>query len=239
MRRILIILGILFALIVVGLMSPNFLTYSSREIDMPLVASTPPPPPAPPPPPEPSGSGSLMIHESRNTDEILKQLKTASMVFIVPDHANIKDTITVQLLIDPSKSLDEIVESVTVNGVKTTKRIQISKIVEATLTAPDFKIDAVTPEQQAITSTQPTEWLWKLTPESAGSHEVSLSVVAIVDVGDKSAMHHIKTYEQNVIVDIKATQMISSWVEKYWQWLFSTLIIPLAVWFYKNKFKKS
>lgn len=239
MRKLLLfVLVILSIAVFLATIQPSYMLQTAPNLALPSAPY--PPPPAPPPPPipqafdsEPMGGGAT------KTDAILEQLESASMVFTVPDHANIKDTITVQLLIDPSKSLDEITEIVTVNGVRTTKRVHVSKIIEANLTAPNFKIDAVTPEQQAITSTQPTEWLWKLTPQSAGAHEVSLSVIAIVDVGDKSAMHHIKTYEQNVVIEIKTTQLIADWFKKYWQWLFSTLIIPLVIWFYKNKFKKS
>lgn len=258
MRRIFIILGTIIALMCIVLMTPNYLTSVTPELELPNVAAIPAPSPLPQPkappllaPPassvqtfrnqtEPSGGGLFMYkREIDKTDAILEQLESASMVFTIPDHANIKDTITVQLLIDPSKSLTEITEMVTINGVKTTKRIKVSKIIQANLTAPDFNIDAVTPEEQALTTTEPTEWLWKLTPETSGSHDVTVSVIAIVDIGDKSAMHHIKTYEQSVIIDIKASQLITDWFKKYWQWLFSTLIIPFAVWFYKNKVKNS
>lgn len=236
-------------------------SYKSEEAT-PVVTQTAPRP-APMAPPPPPRVGAAMPQEPRvgstageiaevkvsdkkttskltvvktSPDPIIAQLFRASMAFVLPETTNITEDIKAQLLIDPST--DDVSKQLTVKGTVTKSTIQISKVAIAKLTAPDFDVVAITPEQQALTTTEPTEWLWELQPKSAGTHDVQLTVTAVIKVdGDKSE-HHLKTFEKSVTVQITPMQVIKAWLAKYWQWIVSTLIVPLGVWIYKEKIKK-
>lgn len=172
------------------------------------------------------------------TDYLLAQLYDASMAFVVPNSANINDTVKIQLLIDPSKNISDLESELSIDGVVTSKKIKISKIVTANLTAPNFKVETLTPIEQAIADTQPTEYRWNLTPLSQGKQEITLSINAEVQVGDKSKVHHIKTFEKTVDIEIRPEQLLLSWLSQYWQWLLSTLLLPFGIWLYSNFIKK-
>jgi hypothetical protein len=174
-----------------------------------------------------------IVTENFSSENVSSQLYKANMVYSVPQVANIKDVIKVQLLIDPRKGLQELINSITVNGNSTGKNIKVSKIVVAKIVAPNFTVTPITAEEQ-ILSNETTEWLWSLEPKSSGKHEVNVSITAVIEVGDKSAKHHIKTFDSTVNVVITATQLLSDWLTKYWQWLATTLLLPGIVWTWKK-----
>lgn len=177
---------------------------------------------------------------SNNTskeDKITSQLYAASMAFSAPETANVREHITIQLLLDPSKDLKELESKLSEPGKKTSTKVSISQIVVASLSAPDFIIEQVTPEEQAVAQSVPTEWLWTLIPKSTGKNEIKLSITAIVKIDNKEYKYHIKTYETTIVVEVKPQQVILDWLSKYWQWIFSTLLLPLGLYLYK-RYKK-
>lgn len=199
-----------------------------------------------PSPPKPTANARTLAGpgNARNTnprqreDEVVNQLYSASMAFSAPDKANIKENITIQLLIDPSKEVKELEERLTKPGVRRGAKIKISKVIIATLSAPDFTIEQITPEEQAVAQTAPTEWLWTLIPKTIGSNDVKLTVTAVIKVDGREHKYHIKTYERTIVIEVTPQQIISNWFAKYWQWLFSTLLLPLGLWLYKRRKKE-
>lgn len=171
-------------------------------------------------------------------EDISKQLYTANMAYTVPDRVNIKDSFKIQLLIDPTKGIGELLDALTVSGNKNARSIKVSRVVNAKITAPDFNVVEVSPADQVISNSSSTEWLWNLTPKEVGKHEINITVTALITVDGKSSTHHLKTYESSVVIDVTASQLISEWLKKYWQWLLTTFIIPLGIWIYKNKSNK-
>lgn len=205
-------------------------------------------PPRPPPMSsrEPIGGGSPPVIERRElysvenkTDTVTRQLFSAALAFVIPEIANIDDTIKAQLLINPKKEVDKLKEELTKKGTVTGKEIKVSKVVKATLIAPDFDVAKITEEEQILSDSESTEWLWSLSPKSSGAHDVNLTVTAVITSDGKETKHQIKTFEKTITVNITAEQIIINWLEKYWQWIVSTLIIPFGIWLYKKKFAKS
>ena len=177
------------------------------------------------------------LEKPDQTHDIVRQLFKASMAFAVPEQANIDDNIRAELLIDPLKTGEELEAQLSDKGRKFHDTVMVSHIIRATLVAPDFKVTSVTPEEQALSYSDSTQWKWILEPTAPGSYTVDLTITALVSVGDKSSLHTLKTYNKTLNVEITPKQEASQWLEKYWQWLFSTLLLPLAIWVYKSKKK--
>lgn len=253
--------SVLFSGLVIGgcfatgsIMQPNFELAKVREIEKEAAGAAAAPTPAPSTSPKPQkqpeapkitrhtvtieGDATTETKQSQSTDKVISQLHSASMAFSAPEKANIKDDITVHLLIDPSKDLKDLETILNGTGKVNSAKVKISKVVIATLSAPDFTIEKVTPEEQAVAETAPTEWIWTLTPKSTGKNEVKMSITAIVTIDGKEHKYHIKTYEKTIIIQVTPQQVVSDWFSKYWQWLFSTLILPLGLYFYKRHKKE-
>jgi hypothetical protein len=158
------------------------------------------------------------------------------MAFSVPEIANIKDNITVQLLIDTIKNEKELTKELNSSVNATTSKVLISKILDAKIVATDFTITKITPERQAIAETVPTEWLWELSATKSGTHDVHLTITAIVDVEGVKAERHIKTFEKVVKIEITNKQIILEFISKYWQWMFTVFLLPMITLAWK-KFK--
>ena len=171
-------------------------------------------------------------------DEVISQLYNASMVFTLPEIANINDNVRGQLIIDPSKTVDELTKDIDKN-IRAKDSIKVSKILIAKLIAPDFIVTPITPEEQALTRTEPTIWLWNLDPKEAGIFTADLVVTAVVKIDDQATVHNIKTFSKELKIEIKPEQVIESWLEKYWQWLTTSFIAPVVVWLYKKRKKES
>lgn len=200
--------------------------------------STPKPPPTPPRidfTPDGIQKAPAQNTLGAQAESIVRQLFSASMVFSVPTEVNIEEDAKVQLIIDPSKEVADIEKNITVKGAKTGQTIKISKVIIASISAPNFDVTQVTPEEQVISSDSPTEWLWSLKPKTTGEHSVNVTITAIVSVDGKERKHHIKTFDKTVTVVVKPQQVATSWAEDNWEWLFSTLVIPIGAWAWNKK----
>lgn len=174
---------------------------------------------------------------SEKVSSFTQKLFNAKLAFAMKEKANIDEDIKAQLLIDPKQS-SSLEGSLNVEGTPLVKTIKVSKIVKATLTAPDFDIARITDEEQILSDDAPTEWLWKLNPKSAGKYEVNLSVTAIIKLDGRESKHHLRTFDKTVIIEITKKQILSEWIKENYKWLVSTLLIPIFVFLFKEKFKK-
>ena len=146
-----------------------------------------------------------------------------------PTTKNIGESFSIKLVVTP-----ETIEVKTLAGT-TISKVQVSNVVEARLTSSDFNIKDVTPVQQAILLTSTTEWEWILTPLAAGKHTVHLSVDSIVIVNDKEKQRSVRTLAKEIEISITATQVLSQWFSNNWQWLWTTILVPIGLWV-KTKF---
>lgn len=167
--------------------------------------------------------------------DVLEQLTLSNMVFSVPEQANIQDDIPVELLIDSVTVLNELEQKLKVKGQVIKSQILTSKIVTATLIAPDFDIQFITSQRQALSHQEPTQWVWILTPKRAGVHDIHLSITANVIVDNEHAERHLKTFDRILKIEITRKQFMQAWFKENWQW-FLGLLIPFGVWLWKRYF---
>lgn len=223
----------------------------------PVMAPPPPPPAAAQQPPGPlSGMVDWMMNEhplgmGRTTptvegslpsttvaDAVLDQLTMASLAFAIPSQTNVKTRIRAQLLIDLQLDPTALAEDLSVEGEEFTGRVLVSRVVMANLTAPGFEVQSITPNRQAISMTESTEWLWYLTPKTAGKHDVFVTVTAFVYADDANFVErHIRTFERVISVEVRAEQVAWDWFKKNWQWFLTVLLLPLLRYLWK-RYKK-
>jgi hypothetical protein len=168
-------------------------------------------------------------------DDVMIQLSQAAIAFNVPNKTiNIDESFDIQLAIDPSKVAAELGKTISKEGTVVSNTLLISKIVRVQIVAPDFTISTTTTEEQAISKIAPTIWEWTLKPNEVGKRTIKVTVTATVFINGKKVPRHISTFEQYITVDITADQVLVRWFKQYWQWLISTLLIPLAIYGWKK-----
>lgn len=232
----------------------------------PATGSAPPPMPAPPPPKVESSanvSGTVPAParpprapaiaeappatdvdqndaaEAIKTWPFLGQLRKADIAFNTPGQMKMGEKADLQLIIDPTKTSEEIKQAITAEGAKFGATVHVSKVVVAKLLAPDFDtIELVNRGKQAIDFSGPTEWRWIITPKKEGSHKIHLTISAVVEVGSDRAERFIKSFDHEITVIVTPTDRMKGLVEKHWQWGFSSLLVPLGVWLWKRRKEK-
>ncbi len=113
-------------------------------------------------------------------------------------------------------------------GEKVGARIRVSDRMEARLSGPDFVITAVTPEVQAVTRTDVTEWKWEVKPLTKGRQHLHLTVSVLINVDGASTLRTIRTFDKQIEVEVTWYQNVSSFLEGNWQWFWATILVPVA-----------
>lgn len=165
------------------------------------------------------------------------QLSAADMAFNSPTQMQLGENVDIQLIIDPTKTSEQIKKQITAEGEKVGATIKISKVIVAKLRANDFDIlELVNEGKQAVDLNGPTEWLWNIRPKSTGAHKIHLTISAVVEIdGTTKAERLIRTFDHEITVIITPEDQLKSWLKEYWQWLFSTLLLPLGMWLWKKR----
>lgn len=163
-------------------------------------------------------------------DSMLLQLSLASIAFSIPESTNVDNSFVVQLLIDLTKNEEHLVSMLEEKGKKFSAGVPVSKIVMVELKSDGFVVEKISPIKQPLSSTEPTEWLWNLKPKVTGMHTVFLAITAIVTVDGEKETRLLETFQKEVIVEVAALQLTERWLEDNWQWVWSSLLVPVAVW---------
>jgi hypothetical protein len=199
-----------------------------------------------PPPVKITGSleGAVLPGGVKSAQEALKVwpfatlLEKANMVFMAPETIKLEKSSEVTLTFDLSK--DETIEKELAAINKLGEKIEINRVVVARILAPDFDvIEVVKDGRQVLDLKSPNEWRWTITPRKLGAYKVNVTVSAVVEIGADRAERLIKVYDQEVTVFVTAADAARYFFTRNWQWLWSTLILPFGVWYWKNRRKKA
>jgi hypothetical protein len=113
-------------------------------------------------------------------DRILEKLEFGNIAFNLPKTMNLRDTAVIQLVLGLETSMDELKRMIEAAGEKEGARIRVSDRMEARLSGPNFAITAITPEIQAVSRSEITEWKWEVKPSSDGYHYLHLTLSALL-----------------------------------------------------------
>lgn len=120
-------------------------------------------------------------------------------------------------------------------GEKEGARIRVSDRMEARLSGPNFAITAITPEIQAVSRNDVTEWKWEVKPSNDGRQYLHLTLSALLSVDGTSTPRAIRTFDKVIEVEIGWHQRVGSFFEKNWQWLWAAVLVPIVGWLWKRK----
>jgi hypothetical protein len=168
-----------------------------------------------------------------------EELRTSSFAFIITNRFNVTERGRVRVVLDPTKSVealkDELFSLRKGDELTGGAVVQVTKIVRADLVAPGLKITAVTPAEQFVPTDSPTEWRWDIEADKPGKYEVKITLVASIVIDGRPTNRLLRVHEETVTIEITPAQQAKGFVEKYWQWAMSTLVIPLGLWLWKRR----
>ncbi len=171
-------------------------------------------------------------------DNLLKSLRAANIAFNAPDKMQIDERYDIHLVLSSSQSIDEL-QAELKRRIGENKRLEgyevrITPRMEARLTGQNFKIEAVTPETQAISTHEMTEWQWDVKPERGGKQVLHLTLNALVYVQNTSTPRTIRSFDRTIEVQVSRRRLVSDWFRDNWYWI-GTVIVPLVIWWWRNR----
>jgi hypothetical protein len=180
----------------------------------------------------PTAPGSLSVEEQlARIDEILKQSARASIAYNAPSEMQLDETVTIELLLNPSLSEEELKEQVTEPGtVQTSANVEITPQMKAELIAADPQALAITPLHddpiQVISGTETTKWSWFVNAKKEGIQKLSLVIYRLVKYEDKEDWRVVETYKADIQIRVTLLNRIRA---MNWAWIVGPIVALLAI----------
>ena len=121
-------------------------------------------------------------------------------------------------------------------SIATIEDIKVSGEMSASLKGDEhhFKISLVSTEKQHVDDETYTEWEWLVTPIRSGHNPLKLVIKL------KDSNKDIVVFNKNIDITSNVPVAIGGFFEKYWQWILTTIVIPVFLYFWnRNKKKKT
>ena len=167
-------------------------------------------------------------------DRIMSNLDWGNIAYSPPSNMDFQQSKVIELLLSPSKSIEELQKELERNKKTEGDRIKISNQMEAQLSGRNFLIEALTPDVQAVGRERTTRWAWEVTPTDHGVQPIHLTISAHIAVNGTDRPLVLRTYDRHVEVEITTSQHILGFLEKNWQWLWAAILVPVATFFWRR-----
>ena len=130
---------------------------------------------------------------------------------------------------------DDFINNPQYESVATIDDIKVSGEMSADLRGDSeaFNIVALSTPVQNIDNESYTEWEWIVTPKKSGETPLKL-VIKLKDLNKD-----IIVFNKNIKIKSNLPIVVEGFFEKYWQWLMTTIIIPIFLYFWNRKRKKT
>jgi len=175
-------------------------------------------------------------------DAALGELVQGRIAFNTPERMQYGDSRSIALVASPAMDADtlsaELRRRIGSADPIEIASLQIAPLMEARLEgAPAFEIAALTPVQQPVSRSAPTEWRWTVRAAQTGRHQLHLTINAIITVAGERYPRSLDVLNRDIEVEITAGRRIGLFLGANWQWLLGTVVIPLAVWLWSQRRK--
>jgi hypothetical protein len=129
---------------------------------------------------------------------------------------------------------DDAINNPLYESVATIDDIKVSGEMSAELRGDSdkFNIVALSTSTQNIDTSSYTEWEWVVVPKKSGDTPLKL-VIKLKDLNKD-----IIVFNKTIKVKTNVSVAVEGFFEKYWQWLMTTIIIPIFIYFWNRKKKK-
>ena len=166
-------------------------------------------------------------------DQALSQLRVGQIAYNAPLAMFKGESHPISVVLSPAATADQLAQQLhNLLGAQEnvqTASIQISPLMQATLSGQGFDINPSGPQTQAVSGTQPTEWDWTVSATETGSLDLLLDLEAILELGNgTSTPRRLKTFTKVIRVRVRTLDAMEGFVAGNWQWLWSALLVPLA-----------
>ncbi len=177
-------------------------------------------------------------------EAVLQNAQMGSVAYNAPQEMQVGGTRTVQLLVQPLVTPEELMARITAEaGDVVGAGLLVTPKMKAELrSVRDPEAFGITPLHddpvQVITEGEPTEWKWYLTPKKSGRQLLLVTVYRLIEYQGEASWRVEKSYEAEIRVHITAGE----WLKRLdWKWLAGmliTLVLIPALWKWVDRKRK-
>lgn len=167
-------------------------------------------------------------------DELLQELELGTIAFTVPRSLNLRETAMVQLVLSLNLTVDELSGMIESAAPVESAAVRVSDRMQARLSGANFSISAITPETQAVSRGEPTQWRWEARPLAEGTHSLHLTLSALLRVDGESTARTIRTFDREIEVKVTVPQRLGGFLRENWEWLWTALLVPVGGWIWRR-----
>lgn len=161
-------------------------------------------------------------------DEQIRKLKSGHVAYNAPESMHYNESRVITLLLSPKESPELLEAQLNDRRDAVSEAVQhVAPRMQASLTGTGFEIEPLDPDIQLVSSLRPTQWRWRVTPNSHGPQELNYSLDAHLDLAGEG-VYRIRSFDTVINVDITLKEQVTEYVTANWQWLWGTLILPIV-----------
>ena len=133
------------------------------------------------------------------------------------------------------------------NGPLRQGELKVADNMVVTLSAAepsDFEIRPVAPggenHEQFIEENGHADWVWSVKPLKGGEKHLVLVAAVVLHIQGLTETKTINTFNTTITVKVvpHPWQKVGSFIASSWQWLWTTLLVPLAGWLFRRRLKE-
>lgn len=174
-------------------------------------------------------------------DDIISELSWGNAVFNAPTIIQLEEPGLVELYLSPTKTVQQLQAELNRQENIDSARVQISNRMKAMLSGRNFDIQALVPEEQALSSERTALWQWEAVPTKEGDQKLHLSLSAVVSLDEQSTPIVIQTFSKYIEVKVSTGQRIGllfGFLASNWEWLWAAVLVPIATFLWRRHRKK-
>jgi hypothetical protein len=170
-------------------------------------------------------------------DRRFKELNPGEVVFTAPETMRVADTYEVSLRIAAKNQDAGILEGLPEGATSTAEQEHITPVMEARLSGgAGVDVQALGKDEQSVAGGGFAEWRWNVTPKRSGSQRLTATIIAhLTYPNGRDIPKTLRTLTRKVEVSANVGDSIKTFLASYWQWLTTTLIIPIGLFLYRRR----
>jgi hypothetical protein len=168
-------------------------------------------------------------------DEMIDQLKDASIVFNAPETMRVKETSQILLLMSKGLTSEVLTSKLMANIADTNMigklykdSVKVSTKMEAHLSGDGFTVRPITPIAQLVREKDETCWEWVVIAEEQGNRTLYLTLNAFIDYDGEKMTQTIQTYRKKIFVYVRPTDAVLAWIDRNIPWIAGLLGVILG-----------
>ncbi|MDQ1611827.1 MAG: hypothetical protein QOG00_1758 [Pyrinomonadaceae bacterium] len=162
-----------------------------------------------------------------SVDAYLSSLPRGEVAFNTPEKMRLEQSVNVEVKLGKANLAGQLEKLIKEEGKVESHPIKVGNVMEAQLAGAGFEIIPITPAEQPLSDSTPTEWEWQVKAKQEGTQRLHLTLTVVVLVEGKERRRKIDTFKKDILVEVTSGSRIAGFVYDNVGWIVTGLLFPL------------